>query len=132
MADLEKLLAEATPGPWAKDDLTSTTHHVVGAAHIINCNDKSVSRIAHVSGWVEDEAEANEASANARLIALAPSLAAALLVADKALRVHSKRLRHCSTNIVDEYPVWSGDLLKMAEDADAALSEIEKLTGGGE
>ena len=72
--------------------------------------------------------------ANARLIALAPSLAAALLVAEKALRDISRQKK--TDELETEYDVecadFEGGYDACVDTARAALSEIEKLMGGGE
>ena len=100
MTKIEKLLAEATPGPWVEgcdeEILTDNGSIVVDSCAIWNPEDAS-------------------------LIALAPSLAAALLVAEKALRELS-----CLGN-GDRPGNSDGNMV-----ARAALSEIAKLTGGGE
>ncbi len=70
--------------------------------------------------------------ATSNLVALATQLAAALLKAEGALREYDTRLRHCAKNVVDEYPLWSADLLKMADQARAATSEISSITGGAD
>ena len=74
--------------------------------------------------------------ANARLIALAPSLAAALLVAEKALRDIDDRIEKAASchHNADEWDdrTLDGDLTIMdwvMSPVRTALSEIEKLTG---
>lgn len=58
---------------------------------------------------------------NAHLISAAPDMY-------EALKEVAERLRNCATNIEEEYPIWAGDLRKMAESADAALAKAEGKT----
>ena len=113
MADLEKLLAEATPGPWDVDQ-----HGI----------DDCMGDV-----WLGEEVRVceNAMAVDARLIALAPSLAAALLVAEKAL--------HSGISFAEEWIYEHGGIegcdysdLRAFQSMKSALSEIEKLTGGGE
>ena len=107
MTDLEKLLAEATPGPWVYDSEDQ------GGAWGVNFSiQQAENRLVDVAEMVSDEA-------NSRLIALAPQLAAALIKAEEALAAATKTL----------------DLLDCDDDAAfcrVALAEIRALTGGGE
>ena len=109
MTDLEKMLAEATPGPWCVDP--DPREGMEWNRHVIDYDFNRVCFMAHNGGQKPETDESN-----ARLIALAPSLAAAILVAEKALRPFAEM----------EY---TPDSLREAR---AALSEIAKLTGGGE
>lgn len=78
MADLEKLLSEATPGPWtaAPDNREGMEWN----RHVIDYDFNRVCFMAHNGG-----ARPKNDEANARLVALAPDLAAALIEAEKAL-----------------------------------------------
>lgn len=106
MKILEKLLAETTQGPWVWQ---AENECLVGPEQIVLAQDDE-GRMTFAQ--YPDGMHFN----NANLIALAPSLAAALLVAEKALRPFAEM----------EY---TPDSLREAR---AALSEIAKLTGGGE
>ena len=117
MKNLEKLLAETTPGPWTPAvPFAGSDEYDTG--FFISAQHPTVGAVSHASvRYGCDEAkEIGNIAANARLIALAPQLAAALLVAEKALRPFAEM----------EY---TPDSLREAR---AALSEIAKLTGGGE
>ena len=120
MKNLEKLLAEATPGPWVEgcdeEILTDNGSIVVDSCAIWNPEDAS-------------------------LIALAPSLAAALLVAEKALRPFSEMAGEMfaanwnDDGVAISFVTKDGPMritFKEFREARTALSEIAKLTGGGE
>lgn len=111
MTDLEKLLSEATPGPWREAYLDQNDQRVVRAAHFEICTCWH-----HCVGSIENEMEAN-----ARLVALAPDLAAALIEAEKALAYFSA-WDQC----------WPGNInLETAcNKCRAALDRIRKITGG--
>ena len=111
MKNLEKLLAETTLGPWTWQ---AENECLVGPEQIVLAQDDE-GRMTFAQ--YPDGMHFN----NANLIALAPSLAAALLVVEKALRELS-----CLGN--GDRP-GNSDCNMIAR---AALSEIEKLTGGGE
>ena len=137
MTDLEKLLAEATPGPWVYDSEDQ------GGAWGVNFSiQQAENRLVDVAEMVSDEA-------NSRLIALAPQLAAALIKAEEALAAIAAYTNEPSKDFREKYPNLSvkiEEALRMAKErgasfmpevvicdyARAALSEIEKLTGGGE
>ena len=109
MSDLRKLLDEATPGPWAveRDKRTWGWVDVVGPSFSVG----GPTRATNLS--VADEAKR---LTDARLIALAPDLAAALLKAEEAL---DDAIRIAARN-------------EAGPDLDAAratLTEIRKLTG---
>ncbi len=109
MSDLRKLLDEATPGPWAVETNKRTWGwvDVVGPSFSVG----GPTRATDLS--VADEAKR---LTDARLIALAPDLAAALLKAEEAL---DDAIRIAARN-------------EAGPDLDAAratLTEIRKLTG---
>lgn len=100
MSDLRKLLDEATPGPWIERWDEDGGAFVTGNNYVR----------AHMVGPESDR------RANARLIALAPDLAAALLEAEEAL---DDAIRIAARN-------EAGPDLDAARDT---LTEIRKLTG---
>lgn len=114
MADLRKLLDEATPGPWRVGPVDDT---VVVAA--------DGSEIAAIDGDYNEPDLWPMMEANARLIALAPDLAAALIKAEEALRPFAEIG-------ISENPEYQ-PMIRMDRDAiiaaRAALSEIKKLRG---
>ena len=125
MSDLRKLLDEATPGPWAvkRDKRTWGWVDVVGPSFSVG----GPTRATNLS--VADEAKR---LTDARLIALAPDLAAALLKAEKVL----EPLDDVAQSRAADAPEWRdhdtvsvsiniGDLRR----ARATLTEIRKLTG---
>lgn len=117
MKNLEKLLAEATPGPWRT--------HTVDETSIVGPDGSDVATTCDSSNTERSDAynvEYERMEADARLIALAPSLAAALLVAERALRKFRDHAVLADTEA----------LIRAVSHARAALSEIEKLRGGGE
>ena len=147
MTNLEKLLAEATPGPWRicettihgrkyggcwvegpeTDDGDGRPHGMLIPISGSGGSMSYTTRVVDVQGHDHNDA-------NARLIALTPSLAAALLVAEKALRDISRQKK--TDELETEYDVecadFEGGYDACVDTARAALSEIEKLTGGGE
>ena len=139
MSDLEKLLAEATPGPWNAHPSTPEDGYecfwiVARKPMGLATHGFSIVDIATADGPQNETRKAN-----ARLIALAPSLAAALLVAEKALRDIDDRIEKAASchHNADEWDdrTLDGDLTIMdwvMSPVRAALSEIAKLTGGGE
>ena len=160
MKNLEKLLADTVSGPW---EWQAENECLVGPEQIVLAQDDE-GRMTFAQ--YPDGMHFN----NANLIALAPSLAAALLVAEKALRevadIHERKknlyppdwreqIAACSEcqrykdhpiqcGICDDHrkPIYAQEdhdrhettiLGYRAKDiARAALSEIAKLTGGGE
>ena len=94
MTDLEKLLAEVTPGEWRVEDRTTL---VWGDC---NQNDTSTygmgypiaeARRTPSASWAKGPKDYEEAEANAQLIAMAPDLARKVIAAEKlaeALRLH--------------------------------------------
>ena len=135
MTDLEKMLAEATPGPWA-----ATERETQFCIHPHDLPAAYQGRIADVIYWRANHTGHRrnplhgEAASNARLMALAPSLAAALLVAERALREISRQKK--TDELETEYDVecadFEGGYDACVDTARAAISEIAKLTGGGE
>ncbi len=81
--DLQKLLAEATKGPWRTCNVLPDLGHIYG----------SIGRLATSIGG-----ETNRTKANARLIAMAPDLAARVI----ELEAENKRLREALHNIMVE------------------------------
>ena len=112
MKNLEKLLAETTQGPWVWQ---AENECLVGPEQIVLAQDDE-GRMTFAQ--YPDGMHFN----NANLIALAPSLAAALLVAERALRKFRDHAVLADTEA----------LIRAVSHARAALSEIEKLTGGWE
>ena len=129
MSDLRKLLDEATPGSWEITDREITKHG--GAYDLIS--GLIWDNFARVAVRFEYDYADNPAGvANARLIALAPDLAAALLKAEKVL----EPLDDVAQSRAADAPEWRdhdtvsvsiniGDLRR----ARATLTEIRKLTG---
>ena len=103
MSDLRKLLDEATPGPW------SIGEDVIGKRETTGF----VRWIVQLA-WDDEQGQAD-----ARLIAMAPDLAAAVLVAEEAL----ERLAKLGNG--DKYGNSDCKII-----ASVSLAEIRKLTGG--
>lgn len=99
MDDLQKLLSEITPGPWALTSMNTQT--------LVHVGDERIARAFTRIG-----------SANAQLIALAPELASEVL----RLRESLKRIRRFSTKA--GMPIVL--LQKVGEEARAALTQSEK------
>ena len=120
MTDLRKILDEATPGPWKTHLVDDTTIIATDGTDVATtCDSANVER----SDAYNVEYERMEA--NARLIALAPDLAAALIKAEEALRPFAEIG-------ISENPEYQ-PMIRMDRDAiiaaRAALSEIKKLRG---
>jgi len=113
MSDLRKLLDECTVGPWEITGRKITKH---GGAYDFISGFKWGKFARVVVRFDYDYADNPAGVANARLIALAPDLAAALLKAEEAL---DDAIRIAARN-------------EAGPDLDAAratLTEIRKLTG---
>jgi hypothetical protein len=113
MSDLRKLLDECTVGPWEITDRKITKH---GGAYDFISGFKWGKFARVVVRFDYDYADNPAGVANARLIALAPDLAAALLKAEEAL---DDAIRIAARN-------------EAGPDLDAAratLTEIRKLIG---
>jgi len=113
MSDLRKLLDEATPGSWEITGRKITKH---GGTYDFISGFKWGKFARVVVRFDYDYADNPAGVANARLIALAPDLAAALLKAEEAL---DDAIRIAARN-------------EAGPDLDAAratLTEIRKLTG---
>lgn len=110
-----------TPGPWTAETVKTSC----GVCHRVGPfpSPEWMCRKKPSHACIYDDYPAgsgtSELVANAHLIAAAPEMY-------EALANHEIRLRHCSKNIEDEYPIWAGDLLKMA---DAALAVLSKARG---
>ena len=126
MSDLRKLLDECTVGPWEITDRKITKH---GGAYDFISGFKWGKFARVVVRFDYDYADNPAGVANARLIALAPDLAAALLKAEEALAM-----------LVDRDIAYDGpklcipcqshsDAIGTASKARATLTEIRKLTG---
>lgn len=147
MSDLRKLLDEATPGPWGACKggkcscgiVWSKPHdHPVASAQNTPWGDE-----VYTADPTEDDPTnvrrdfmdygsfpVSEFHANARLIALAPDLAAALLKAEEALAMLVDRdLNYDGPKLC--IPCQShSHAIGTASKARATLTEIRKLTGG--
>jgi len=121
MSDLRKLLDEATPGPWAchfgDDNINCNCRYILGEYG--GMGSLATIDVAEETkhAWGDDIGPNEDvAKANARLIAIAPDLAAALLKAEEAL---DDAIRIAARN-------------EAGPDLDAAratLTEIRKLIG---
>ncbi len=131
MADLRKLLDEATPGPW----------------RIVPDQEGEPAQCITADGFDIATAWGGylRAEADARLIALAPDLAAALIKVEEAMVeateiVHKEYVRATldAVNAGPSHPLqkqvdaWRIRCLRSEESARAALSEILALTEGEE
>lgn len=129
MSDLRKLLDECTVGPWEITDRKITKH---GGAYDFISGFKWGKFARVVVRFDYDYADNPAGIANARLIALAPDLAAALLKAEEALSESANELdAYYAYNYSGDHP-YSVKKLKQARasnPARAALTEIRKLTG---
>lgn len=114
MSDLRKLLDEATPGPW------SIGEDVIGKRETTGF----VRWIVQLA-WDDEQGQAD-----ARLIAMAPDLAAALLKAEEALAYY--RDQFCEGLCRDVPPGFTSKEMEIDCSgcrARATLTEIRKLTG---
>ena len=117
MTDLEKLLAEVTPGDWKvvtpPDGIWPP--RVFSGSRIICMVDNS-------------DAQQIERESNARLIAMAPTLARKVLAAEKIIAAYKELLTtvvgECPS-LVDEDSGGSAVLINLVLDADEALSAWE-------
>ena len=119
MTDLRKILDEATPGPW----------------RIVPDQEGEPAQCITADGFDLATAWGGylRAEADARLIALAPQLAAALIKAEQALGEATDELdAYYGIEYSGDHPYSQRKLAqaKAANPARAALSEISALTGG--
>ena len=121
MSDLRKLLDEATKGPWFLDE--DPREGMEWNIHIMSSD---VNRVCFMS----NTGSAEDNHANARLIALAPDLAAALLKAEEALAGLAVKYKAANPMRTADYHGNDCACLRCAFDnLDATLTEIRKLTG---
>ena len=127
MTDLRKILAEATPGPWKTHLVDDTTIIATDGTDVATtCDSANVER----SDAYNVESERMEA--DARLIALTPQLAAALIKAREGLAEIGRQKR--TDELVTEYDVEVADFEAgydlCVDRARATLAEIDALMGG--
>lgn len=119
-------LAAATPGPWSVHRDAAhfdTASDVFGGAE---ARGRGVSRQMMVS--VGGFSGVPEQEANARVIAHAPDMAAALIEAEAALQITRDRLDIANHDSFDG--VWSDDDFEVeTREADAALARIREVMG---
>ena len=126
MTDLRKLLDEATKGPWFLDE--DPREGMEWNIHIMSSD---VNRVCFMS----NTGSAEDNHANARLIALAPDLAAALLKAEEALAFSQSVLAtvtdeeaNRSASGLSIQTTWANCVAAEVKSR-ATLTEIRKLTG---
>ncbi len=127
MDGLRKLLDEATPAPW---NIGGRKNPKSGGA-VAMVNSPLWESFARVVVRFDDE-EADDAGglANARLISMAPDLAAALLKAEEALAGLAVKYKAANPMRTADYHGNDCACLRCAFDnLDATLTEIRKLTG---
>jgi hypothetical protein len=128
MDGLRKLLDEATPAPW---NIGGRKNPKSGGA-VAMVNSPLWESFARVVVRFDDE-EADDAGglANARLIAMAPDLAAALLKAEEALAniASQKKTDEIETEYEAECADFEAGFDTCVDVARSALTEIRKLTG---
>lgn len=127
MTDLRKLLDEATPAPW---NIGGRKNPKSGGA-VAMVNSPLWGNFARVVVRFDDE-EADDAGglANARLIAMAPGLAAALIKAEGELAYYQDQF--CEGFCLDVPPGFTSKEMEIECSgcrARATLTEIRKLTG---
>ena len=140
--ELKALLAKTTPGPWGFGRTSEDRRIILGRGgdgrYVANVQVHQTPRAYGLS----DE---NERDANARLIAQAPALAAALIKAEEALidatahlvgaesayREFAKRHQDIRPKAATDpfFTTRVGDFRKAADRARAAYLEISALTG---
>ena len=132
MSDLRKLLDEATPGSWEITGRKITKH---GGTYDFISGFKWGKFARVVVRFDYDYADNPAGVANARLIALAPDLAAALLKAEEALTFSQSVLAtltdgeaNRSASGLSIQSTWANCVAAEVK-ARAALTEIRKLTG---
>jgi hypothetical protein len=136
MTDLRKLLDEATPGPWVchfgDDSTTCDCRYVLGEYGGMGSLATIDVAKENYRPWGDDNGPCVEVSkANARLIAMAPDLAAALLKAEEALEDISrqKKTDELETEYEAECADFEAGFDTCVDVARATLTEIRKFTG---
>lgn len=130
MIDLEKLLAEVTPGEWCVADETvvwTKINDPIETTYDIGypiAEARTQKSFWNGTRWPDGQPEAN-----ARLIAMAPALARKVIAAEKladALRITRDRLSDACHSEFDG--VWTAeDFERETCEADEALAEWEAL-----
>ncbi len=128
MSDLRKLLDEATPGSWEITGRKITKH---GGAYDFISGFKWGKFARVVVRFDYDYADNPAGVANARLIALAPDLAAALIKAEEALEEIADRHIPDQPAALDisEAEYARRQHTELRRTARATLTEIRELTG---
>lgn len=140
MADLPRLLEQATPGPWERNGMTGPAPIMNGSLHRIKIDGFDA---VFAAGWLNEPDNALQAEADVDLIALAPTLARHVLtqqaqiaaLAEDAARAHdlalkNEAMRVALINLAHEMrfllrnkPSFDGGLYrKRLNEADAVLS----------
>ena len=139
MADLQKLLDAATKGPWAVEGTRHSGNLEIGPGtrlHMVGPDGDAVAAVFF-------DMKTGRGFMDARLIALAPQLAAALIKAEEVLAesveiVHKEYVR-ATLETVNAGPhhllqkqmdAWRVRCMNAEKVSRAALSEIRALTGG--
>lgn len=117
--DLQKLLDEATPRPWELHGKTGEKPRMSGKMHIIRVDDIAA---VFVAAWEKDEAA--EAEANAALIALAPTLAARVIAAEKVVAAARDLADATQLALDHDYPEGADPLSRTRQ----ALAAFDSLT----
>jgi len=124
MDGLRKLLDEATKGPWPIEYTGDHKRIVVGKGLVEGPGGYEVAEV------YSDDCPREVSEANARLIAMAPDLAAALLKAEEALAGLAVKYKAANPMRTADYHGNDCACLRCAFDnLDATLTEIRKLTG---
>jgi len=124
MDGLSKLLDEATKGPWPIEYTGDHKRIVVGKGLVEGPGGYEVAEV------YSDDCPREVSEANARLIAMAPDLAAALLKAEEALAGLAVKYKAANPMRTADYHGNDCACLRCAFDnLDATLTEIRKLTG---
>lgn len=126
MSDLRKLLDEATKGPWPIEYTGDHKRIVVGKGLVEGPGGYEVAEV------YSDDCPGEVSEANARLIAMAPDLAAALLKAEEALEEIADRHIPDQPSALDisEAEYARRQHTELRRTARATITEIRKLTGG--
>ena len=129
MTDLEKLLAEVTPGEWKARKKTEQEDYIYGFDWYHYSDQYGV--VGYWTGHKDNHKEERWCltEADARLIAMAPALARKVIAAEKladALRITRDRLSDACHSEFDG--VWTAeDFERETSEADEALAAWEAL-----
>jgi hypothetical protein len=125
--DVERLLDGTTPGPWVLDGMTSQRATMEGKMHRIKLDGVFA---VFVAGWGDNQDEAKQGDANARLITAAPDLARRVLELEAEVERLRGALEEIERGWTDEADPDTGVLIQVNLSEDE-MSDIARAARKG-